>query len=111
MSGRRASKHVLLTARERRMSVIGGAHPLSKLLYIGYKSYRHIYIYIERERERERESITTVQACPGLKTFTPNFRPTWGFFKACVYVCVCELCLCAPLLCVWGGGECPCGYF
>ena len=43
----------------------------------------YIYIYIQRERERQRESITKVQACLGLKPFTPNFRPSWGLFKAC----------------------------
>ena len=39
-----------------------------------------IYIYIYRERERK---YNKVQACLGLKTFTPKFRPLWGFFKAC----------------------------
>ena len=29
-----------------------------------------------------RERITKVQACPGLKTFTPDFRPSWDFLKA-----------------------------
>ena len=34
---------------------------------------------------RCRERITTaVQTCPGLKGFTPHFRPSWGFFKACL---------------------------
>ena len=27
---------------------------------------------------------TKVHARLGLKTFTPNFRPSWGFFKACL---------------------------
>ena len=36
----------------------------------------------QTDRHTDRERITTVQASPGLKTFTPDFRPSWGFFKA-----------------------------
>ena len=36
----------------------------------------------ERERERERERITKSKHVLVLKTFTPTFRPSWGFFKA-----------------------------
>ena len=34
--------------------------------------------------ERERGGVySKFQACLGLETFTANFRPSWGFFKAC----------------------------
>ena len=33
----------------------------------------------DRPTETETERISTVQAYPGLKTFTPNFRPSWCF--------------------------------
>ena len=37
----------------------------------------------DRQTDRQRERITTVQTIPDLKTLTPNFHPSWGFFKAC----------------------------
>ena len=39
--------------------------------------------WVEREGGGERESITKSKYVLVLKTFTPKFRPSWGFFKAC----------------------------
>ena len=58
-------------------------------IHIYIEREREIYTPIHRDRERtetdtetETENIT-VQACFGLESFTANFRPAWGFFKAC----------------------------
>ena len=38
------------------------------------------HIFTQREREYKKK----VKACLGLETFTANFCPSWGFFKACL---------------------------
>ena len=63
------------------------------MLYIYTHTHTHTHGETKTERQRQRQTgrqtdrqtetetkrITTAQACPGLKTFTPNFRPSWCF--------------------------------